>query len=288
MLVFVVGFFDLLTDSDPPSGIPLRGFFMPVTKFSKHTSWDAVSRDSVNDITDANALALWVYLITKPEDWIPRESQIREHFGWGHDRYRKAMTYLKENGYAERVVIRSEKGRITSKHLHIYAVSNRWSNQPQAEPTASLPDSLHKRDSLQKKKDIQKTDTQAREIIDHLNAKAGRSYKPVNGNLKLINARLAEGFTVEELKGVIDTKCKAWLTDPKMAQYLRPSTLFNSEKCAQYAGEAKPATPKKPKKTYALPTGEPLDYWEYKAFVDNGEIPDRLAHLRNFYAGGNL
>jgi hypothetical protein len=47
---------------------------------------------------------------------------------------------------------------------------------------------------------------------------------------------LKEGNTVEKLKKVIDVMVDRWSADPKMKDYLRPSTLFNREKFAQYAG----------------------------------------------------
>lgn len=87
---------------------------------------------------------------------------------------------------------------------------------------------------------------QCKEVIEYLNQKTGKGFECVNGNLTPIRARLKEGFTVDKLKGVVDVKCAQWLNDPKMVGYLRPSTLFNSEKCAQYSGEISLSTqPKK-------------------------------------------
>lgn len=65
------------------------------------------------------------------------------------------------------------------------------------------------------------------EIVDYLNRRAGTHYKATTANTrKLIKARLKEGFTVEEIKLVIDKKCADWLNNRDMAQYLRPETLF--------------------------------------------------------------
>lgn len=75
------------------------------------------------------------------------------------------------------------------------------------------------------------------ELIDYLNQKAGRSYQHVKANLDLVGARLREGATVETIKAVIDAKVKAWKSDPKMADYLRPETLFGAKKFAQYSGQ---------------------------------------------------
>lgn len=77
----------------------------------------------------------------------------------------------------------------------------------------------------------------AAEILAYLNDKAGRSYKPVPANVGLIAARLKEGATADDCRKVIDAKISAWLGDAKMGEYLRPATLFNATKFAQYVGE---------------------------------------------------
>lgn len=79
-----------------------------------------------------------------------------------------------------------------------------------------------------KEKDKIKKETYSA-IISHLNEKAGTNYrassKATQGH---INARLAEGYTVEDFFKVIDKKCAEWRgTD--MEKYLRPETLFGSK-----------------------------------------------------------
>lgn len=65
------------------------------------------------------------------------------------------------------------------------------------------------------------------EIIDYLNSKLGTKYR-VNSKLTSshINARLEEGYTVDDFKRVIDSKILKWGSDIKMSQYLTPDTLF--------------------------------------------------------------
>lgn len=71
-------------------------------------------------------------------------------------------------------------------------------------------------------------------IVAYLNEKAGTRYKPTTGKTQsLIRARLAEGFTLEDFKTVIDKKCADWL-NTEYAQYLRPETLFNATKFENY------------------------------------------------------
>lgn len=68
------------------------------------------------------------------------------------------------------------------------------------------------------------------EVVNHLNSRAGTHYKATTANTrKLIKARLKEGFTVDEIKLVIDKKCADWLNNRDMVQYLRPETLFGNK-----------------------------------------------------------
>ena len=83
--------------------------------------------------------------------------------------------------------------------------------------------------------------TYARQILAFLNHKAGRNYQFTAVNLDLIRARLTDGATVDQCRAIIGRKTAAWKGDEKMAQFLRPATLFNRTKFAQYLGEL-PAT----------------------------------------------
>ena len=68
------------------------------------------------------------------------------------------------------------------------------------------------------------------EIVAYLNEKAGTAYKPTTDKTKkAIHARLAEKFTVNDFKTVIDKKCAEWIGDEKMEKFLRPETLFGTK-----------------------------------------------------------
>jgi uncharacterized phage protein (TIGR02220 family) len=77
----------------------------------------------------------------------------------------------------------------------------------------------------------------AHRLLDFLNRKTGRNYQPVASNIELIRARLREGATEGQCRAIIGRQVAAWAADPRMARYLRPLTLFNREKFAQYQGE---------------------------------------------------
>ena len=66
-------------------------------------------------------------------------------------------------------------------------------------------------------------------IVDYLNEKAGTSYRPSTKNtIKHINARLEEGYTVDDFMTVIDKMCIIW-TGTDYEQFLRPDTLFGTK-----------------------------------------------------------
>lgn len=68
-----------------------------------------------------------------------------------------------------------------------------------------------------------------KDIVEYLNEKAGTKYHyKTKDTQKHINARLTEGFTLDDFKKVIDIKCDEWLgTD--MEKFIRPMTLFGTK-----------------------------------------------------------
>ena len=74
-------------------------------------------------------------------------------------------------------------------------------------------------------------------VIDYLNKKASTNYRSTTKNTQsFINARVSEGYTIEDFKKVIDSKSKEWL-NTDFEKYLRPTTLFGT-KFENYLNEA--------------------------------------------------
>ena len=72
-------------------------------------------------------------------------------------------------------------------------------------------------------------------VINRLNELAGTKFKPESiGNQKHLNARFKEGFTEKDFIAVVEKMVPEWKDDAKMHKYLRPQTLFNSEKFEGY------------------------------------------------------
>ena len=71
--------------------------------------------------------------------------------------------------------------------------------------------------------------SERKQIIDYLNQKLGARYRHGSGlNKKYINARLNEGYTVDDFCEVIDKKCDEW-QGTEREKYLRPETLFGNK-----------------------------------------------------------
>ena len=90
------------------------------------------------------------------------------------------------------------------------------------------------------------------EIISYLNEKADTNYRPNAKKTKThIDARLNEGYTLEDFKKVIDNKVSSWI-NTEMQKFLRPETLFGN-KFEGYLNE-KPfkKEPTTPKRTYTV------------------------------------
>ena len=74
------------------------------------------------------------------------------------------------------------------------------------------------------------------EVLEFLNAKTGRTYGGL-ASLHLIDARLREGWSVQQCKTMTMRKVRDWRADARMAPYLRPATLYARGKLEQYMAE---------------------------------------------------
>lgn len=71
-------------------------------------------------------------------------------------------------------------------------------------------------------------------VLEHLNAASGRVFRKTEPNLTFISARLNEpDVTLDGVKRMIDRQCEMWV-GTTMAEFLRPSTLFNRTKFDGY------------------------------------------------------
>lgn len=67
-----------------------------------------------------------------------------------------------------------------------------------------------------------------KDIVDYLNAKAGKNFKVNERTKTFIHARINEGYVLRDFQTVIERKTAEW-KGTEMDQFLRPETLFGTK-----------------------------------------------------------
>lgn len=75
------------------------------------------------------------------------------------------------------------------------------------------------------------------EILNLLNELAGKRFKPIKSNLAPIKARLKDGYTVQELKEIVQVKTLEWKNNEVMNAHLCPTTLFRPSNTDKYINQ---------------------------------------------------
>lgn len=163
---------------------------------------------------------------------------IDEHRPWGW----QIVNYLKYRDLKDSDDVREQNRIRAQRYRDKRHAASRCVTQSNAE-SRHIDIDIDTRKALSGKPDVSPLskpnghDKTARSVLTFLNEKTGRRYQPVEANIRPIVARLKDGATEQELRQVVAKKCREWGADEKMAMYLRPATLFNATKFAQYQGE---------------------------------------------------
>lgn len=177
-------------------------------------------------------------------------AQYSEMFGVTKQQTLPAITELIKRGLIKKVIKKSvitESGKKLSNVMYLYPVPEKIKEitfPKKEEQPELIPESDSSPDDTPKPKKEIKHDKEITEAINYLNEKTGRRYNPKAHTLYL-NARFNDGYTIDDVKTVIDNKVFDWITKPDMNKFLRPQTLFGS-KFDSYLNE-KPRKPKKEK-----------------------------------------
>lgn len=75
-------------------------------------------------------------------------------------------------------------------------------------------------------------------VLTHLNQVSGSRYQKSKTSLENIRGRLRDGYSVDDLKLVIDLKHEHWIGNDDQYQYMRPETLFGPKKFESYLQSA--------------------------------------------------
>ena len=224
----------------------------PATLKKVGGSYVVLPNDSMALIRDPVSLAIWAYLLSKPESWVVRNAEIKERFGIGRDKATASLAHLRDLGLVWDEFIRDEQGRVISRNLVCSSQPNNVLAEQRIHRNTDLPyygkdvvlvskdllvskdkdSNKRSKDSLSKPSVI---DDRVKQVIDLLNDLSGAKYKAsTKSHAENIRGRLDDGHSVEDLKMVVRHKCSEWLNDKSMSQYLRPSTIFQAGKFNGY------------------------------------------------------
>ena len=153
--------------------------------------------------------------------------------------YHKGCTKNRENGKkGGRPKAARHKGKnpLGSESVNLGSVS-----VPSGNPVVTLtnnqePITNNQEKDKEDKSSLSGKPDDARELLQFLNKVTGKHYQPVKANMNMIQARLRE-YKLPHLKAMVAARATLWKYDDAMSQYLRPATLFNATKCAQYIAE---------------------------------------------------
>ena len=138
--------------------------------------------------------------------------------------YRTIVKYLKQLEEKGLIEIKKNNGKVNVYYLK--NVTTPPTKNVGTPPTNFAGITIHnEKDTKNNTQYIKEID----EVVNHLNEKAGTKYKSTSKNTtRHIQARINEGYTLEDFKTVIDKKCSEWL-NTDMEKYLCPETLFGSK-----------------------------------------------------------
>ncbi|WP_435954129.1 conserved phage C-terminal domain-containing protein [Dryocola sp. BD626] len=131
--------------------------------------------------------------------------------------------------------------------------------------------------AAQTDREVEITDL-AKQVLTHLNTVTGSRYQVSKSSLENIRARLGEGFSLPDLRLVVDYSQAKWGNDIKMAEYLRPATLFQTSK---FPGYLQAAT-----KWHAAGRPENVNgQWVKPGETPVGDTTERDAAYRRYMSG---
>lgn len=166
-------------------------------------------------------------------------SEFCDELGCSENTVTKTKKELKDAG-----LLYEERQGLT-KPNRLYIKGPETSSEPQKIPprtvknTPLYPQKVQTIKNDKNKNDINNILSTCKQILDYLNELTNSSFRATNKSTqKLINARLNEGYTVDDIKLVIKDKTAEWKHDRTMEKYLRPSTLFKVSKFEEYLEKA--------------------------------------------------
>lgn len=207
---------------------------MAIIRVEKNKNYTTMSNYHLRDKNlSLKAKGLMSLMLSLPDDWDYSVVGLEKICVETNGTINGIIQELEKNNYVQRKRI-YENGKIKEWEYVIYEephldvknqhIEKQYVENLDVENQAQLNTNI-----TNKLKEKETNKLYIKEIIDYLNEKTSSKYS-YNGKeqVKHINARLSEGYKVDDFKKVIDIKCKKW-QGTEMEQYLRPSTLFGTK-----------------------------------------------------------
>ena len=160
----------------------------------------------------------------KRGSFITSELKLMNKWGWSKSKVRNFLSLLEGDG----MLIKKADTKKTTITIVNY---DSW----QERETTERPQKNHEETTKGLRKDTNNKENKENKennyicIVDYLNKKANKGFKAnAKATQRFIDARINEGFSIDDFKQVIDIKSNQWLGGD-MEQYLRPQTLFGTK-----------------------------------------------------------
>jgi uncharacterized phage protein (TIGR02220 family) len=225
-------------------------------KFSRYEAW--LDLLMMVNYKDNKVLQDGKLVEVKRGERITSIRQLMDRWGWSNTKVVNFLDLLQSDGMIEHEITSKKKTLIKIVKYSQYQGIQRSekteekTEKRQPEDTEATQNNINNKDNKANKENNFKEHIV--EIVNYLNETCSKKFKDsTEGQVKFIRARLKDGYTVDELKSVIDLKAAEWL-GKEQAKYLRPSTLFNEEKFSAYINEQpsgnKSSNPKKLRRNF--------------------------------------
>ena len=138
---------------------------MNIHKLIKHQDeipYFMISREVVQSVKNPLALAIWVYLQSKPDDWKVVETDIQKQFSVGRTSYLKAMKCLRDAQLYAVQRLKNDANQFVGSILHIYEKPTSTDFHTYGEPHLRVATRMEththiKEEESSKEKEIRKT-----------------------------------------------------------------------------------------------------------------------------------
>lgn len=178
-------------------------------------------------------MGLLIKMLSLPDDWEFSEKGLFTLFdNDGKTSIKNGLKRLEELGYLERKKAKGSDGRFYGWDWFLSEEPNsfnRGRENRKSENPMSVKQTQYNTNNIPNTNISNTNSLIYSRVVGYLNEKANTNYKSnTKKTQQLINARLSEGYSVEDFITVIDKKCAEWV-GTQFEQYLKPDTLFSTK-----------------------------------------------------------